>query len=73
MKLCDEKYNKILESDVMEEEVMRWNVLLLELEFFEYLPFVKGTSDENERVSVLERVMEVVPRNESYLVVNVVN
>ena len=42
-------------------------------ELFEYLPFVKGTSDENERVSVLERVMEVVSANESYPVVNVVN
>ena len=25
-----------------------------------YLPLVKGTSDENERASVLERVMEFV-------------
>ena len=43
------------------------------LESFEYLPFVKGTSDENERVSVLERVMEVVSQNELDPVVNVVN
>ena len=38
-----------------------------------YVPFVKGTSDENERVSELERVMERVTENESYPVVNVVN
>ena len=38
-----------------------------------YLPFVKGTSDENERVSELERVMEVVSPNECCPVVNVVN
>ena len=60
MRLCDEGDERVLESEEMEEEVMRRNVLLSELEFFEYLPFVKGTSDENERVSVLERVMEVV-------------
>ena len=46
---------------------------MLSLESFEYLPFAKGISDENERVSVLERVMEVVSSNESYPVVNVVN
>ena len=50
----------VLESEVMEEEVMEPNVWLYSSEFFEYLPFVKGTSDENERVSELERVMEVV-------------
>ena len=60
MRLCDEGDERVLESEVMEEEVMRWNVLLSSSESFEYLPFVKGTSDENERVSVLERVMEVV-------------
>ena len=38
-----------------------------------YLPLVKGTSVENERVSVLERVMEVVLVNESNPGVNVVN
>ena len=38
-----------------------------------YLPFVKGTSDENERVSELERVMEVVLQNDLSPVVNVVN
>ena len=38
-----------------------------------YLPLVKGTSVENERASVLERVMERVSENESYPVVNVVN
>ena len=60
MRLCDEGVERVLESEVMEEEVMCWNVLLSLLESFEYLPSVKGTSDENERVSVLERVMEVV-------------
>ena len=60
MRLCDEGDERVLESEVMEEEVMCWNVQFLSLESFEYLPFVKGTSDENERVSVLERVMEVV-------------
>ena len=34
---------------------------------------MKGTSDENERVSVLERVMEVVSSNELVPVINVVN
>ena len=58
--LCDEGYEMELESEVMEKEVMYWNVLLLGYELFEYLPFVKGTSDENERVGVLERVMEVM-------------
>ena len=43
------------------------------LESFLYVPFVKGTSDENERVSELERVMEVVSLNELDPVVNVVN
>ena len=38
-----------------------------------YLPLVKGTSDENERASVLERVMERVSENESYPTANVVN
>ena len=57
----------------MESEVMRGNVSLSSSESSEYLPFVKGTSDENERVSVLERVMEVVLVNESSPVVNVVN
>ena len=38
---------------------MYWNVLSL-LGNFVYFPLVKGTSVENERVSVLERVMEVV-------------
>ena len=38
-----------------------------------YLPFVKGTSDENERVSELERVMEVVSANELSPVMNFVN
>ena len=59
MRLCDEGDERVLESEVMEEEVMCWNVYV-KPEYFEYLPFVKGTSDENERVSVLERVMEVV-------------
>ena len=52
---------------------MCWNVKLLPLEDFAYLPFVKGTSDENERVSELERVIEVVSENELSPVVNVVN
>ena len=60
-------------SEVMEEVVMRWNVKLLLLVSFVYVPFVKGTSDENERVSELERVMEVVSKNDSSPVVNVVN
>ena len=60
MRLCDEGDERVLESEEMEEEVMRRNVSLSELESFEYLPFAKGTSDENERVSVLERVIEVV-------------
>ena len=49
---------------------MCWNVFPNDLV---YLPLVKGTSAENERVSVLERVMEVVSLNESHPVVNVVN
>ena len=57
MRLCDEGVERVLESEVMREEVMLRNV---QLSFPEYVPFVKGTSDENERVSVLERVMEVV-------------
>ena len=70
MRLCDEGEEKILESEVMEEEVMHWNVTL---PFLEYLPFVKGISDENERVSILESVMERVPLNEYTRVMNVVN
>ena len=57
MRLCDEGDERVLESEVMEEEVMCWNVQLL---YLEYLPFVKGTSAENEKVSVLERVMVFV-------------
>ena len=49
------------------------NVQYLLLEFITYLPLVKGTSDKNERVSVLERVMERVSSNEHHPVVNVVN
>ena len=61
MRLCDEGDERVLESEVMSEEVMCLNVLVLYVPvYFEYLPFVKGTSGENERVSVLERVMEVV-------------
>ena len=41
--------------------------------FLVYVPLVKGTSDEKERVSELERVMEVVSENESSPVMNVVN
>ena len=64
MRLCVEEDERVLESEVMEEEAVYRNVLLYIYELFEYLPFVKGTSDENERVSVLERVMEVVSKNE---------
>ena len=42
-------------------------------ECFVYLPLVKGTSDENERRSVLERVMERVSENECHPVVKLVN
>ena len=58
MRLSDEGGEGVLESEVMEEEVMYWNVSLSD--FVLYLPLVKGTSAENERVSVLERVMEFV-------------
>ena len=66
MRLSDEGGEGVLESEVMEEEVMYWNVQLLFMlpEFFVYLPLVKGTSVENERGSVLERVMERVLANE---------
>ena len=74
MRLCDEGDERVLESEVMREEVMRWYVKLsYVLDSFEYLPFVKGTSDENERVMILERVMEVVLVNEFCPVWNVVN
>ena len=49
---------------------MCWNVFPNDLV---YLPLVKGTSAENERVSVLERVMEVVSENDLNPVVNVVS
>ena len=39
---------------------MYWNVLLIMADRLVYLPLVKGISDEKERVSKLERVMEVV-------------
>ena len=73
MRLSDEGGEGVLESEVMEEEVMYWNVQLLLPECFVYLPLVKGTSDENERASVLERVMECISENEQYPVLNVVN
>ena len=38
-----------------------------------YTPLVKGTSVENERVSVLERLIVVVYWNEPHPAVNVVN
>lgn len=57
----------------MELGVICWNVLFSPLEFFEYVPFVNGTSGENERVMILERVMEVVEENEFLPVVNLVN
>ena len=71
--ICEEGNEGVLESDVMEEDVMYRNVKLLLLESFEYVPLVKGTSDENERANVLERVMEVVSLNESSPVMNDVN
>ena len=52
---------------------MNWNVLLSVYEFFMYVPLLKGTSDEKERVSLLERVMERVSENELFPVVNMVN
>ena len=68
VRLCDEGDERVLESEVMEEEVMWWNVLLsYVLDSFEYLPFVKGTSDENERV------MEVVSENEFCPIMNTLN
>ena len=73
MRLCDEGDERVLESEVMDSEVMLRNVSLSSSESFEYLPSVKGTSDENERVSVLERVMEVVSQNEHCLALNIVN
>ena len=61
MRLSDEGEEGVLESEVMEEEVMDWNV---QVSKFVYLPLVKGTSDENERASVLERVMVRELKNE---------
>ena len=61
MRLSDEGGEGVLESEVMEEEVMDWNV---QVSKFVYLPLVKGTSDENERASVLERVMVRELKNE---------
>ena len=52
---------------------MSWNVSLLLYKDCEYVPFVKGTSDEKGRMSELERVIEVVKENEHHPVVNVVN
>ena len=48
-------------------------MLLIMADRLVYLPLVKGTSDEKERVSELEREMEVVKGNEPLPVVNVVN
>ena len=61
----------VLKSEWMEEDVTSQNDSLFEVVV--YLPLVKGTSDENKRVSELERVMEVVLENELSPVVNVVN
>ena len=72
MSLCDEGVERVLESEVIFEEVMCWNVSLSSSESFEYLPFVKGTSDKYERVIELERVMTKVSENEQSPVVNVV-
>ena len=53
---------------------MCWNVRAPnQIEDLVYMPLVKGTSAENERVSVLERVMEVVSENDQSLIINVVN
>ena len=52
----------VLKSEWMEEDVTSQNDSLFEVVV--YLPLVKGTSDENKRVSELERVMEVVSENE---------
>ena len=38
-----------------------------------YVPLVKGTSYEEEKLSILERVMDVVSLNELLPIVNVVN
>ena len=73
MRLSDERGEGVLESEVIDEEVMDSNVQYLLLEFITYLPLVKGTSVENERGSVLERVMVFVLKNELFPVVNVVN
>ena len=53
-KYADEK---VLESDLMEEEVVFWKVKMPKA----HLLFVKGTSDKNERVRILDRVIELVP------------
>ena len=68
--MSEENSLEILESEWMESEVIYWNVML---SYLVYVPFVKGTSDEKERVRELERVMEVVSENEQSPVVNVVN
>lgn len=72
MILRDEKNEEILESAVIEEEVMFWNATLLSVSCI-ILPFVKGTSSEKERVSVLDRVMEVVSANALSAISKVVN
>ena len=65
--ICEEGGRKILGSEVMEEEVMLWNVSLLNLfGATEYFPLLKGTSrnGKSENANVLWRVMEVVLSNE---------
>ena len=70
--ICEEGGRKILGSEVMEEEVMWWNVSLLpSLPILlrgatEYFPLLKGTSrnGKSENANVLWRVMEVVSSNE---------
>lgn len=70
MRLCDKWDERIPESDVMEEEVISGNA---KPEYIEYMPFVKGTSNEHKRVSILEREIEVVAKNDESSVLNVVN
>ena len=70
--ICEEGGRKILGSEVMEEEVMWWNVSLSNQESgclrgaTEYCPLLKGTSrnGKSENANVLWRVMEVVCKNE---------
>ena len=70
--ICEEGNEGVLGSEVMEEEVMWWNVSLYQsgglLGATEYFPLLKGTSrnGKSENANVLWRVMEVVSLNESH-------